>query len=246
MRFFGRVEYDGTRYGGWQYQPNCLSIQQVLEEAFGVVLRDKCPITGAGRTDAGVHARGQGLHFDAPETTDIKRLNLSVNALLPSDIAVYDIQPAESEFHARYSALSRKYTYYFSQRKSPLNHNRVWPLYYTIDWDKVGRELENVIGTHDFTAFCSSGSGSSSAVCTVSDARLASGRGLCMFTIEADRFVYKMVRSLVGTLVDIGRGRLKDDLESILASKDRSRAGGTAPAAGLVLEWVSYSQKVAS
>lgn len=245
MRFFCRVEYDGTRYGGWQYQPNCLSIQQVLEDTFATVLRQPCPVTGAGRTDAGVHARGQGLHFDAPGSIDVKRVAHSVNALLPSDVAIYDLRPVEDSFHARYSALSRKYIYYFSDRKNPLNNNRVWMLYYDMDWAKVEQEIRCLVGTHDFSAFCASGSGSSSAICTVTDARIES-EGYRRFTIEANRFIYKMVRSLVGTLIDIGRGRLTDTLESILASKDRSRIGETAPASGLVLEWVSYSREISS
>ncbi len=246
MRYFCRVEYEGTRYGGWQYQPNCVSVQQVLEEVLSVVLRSPTSITGAGRTDAGVHARGQGMHFDAPVGIDIRKTILSVNSLLPSDIAVYDLQPVSDEFHARYWALSRKYTYYFSDRKNPLNHKRVWMLYYNVDWDKVSQEALSLRGTHDFAAFCASGSDSSNTLCSVTDVQLSCRNGIRMFSIEANRFIYKMVRSLVGTLVDIGRGRLSDSLEAIVASKDRNRVGETAPASGLVLEWVSYSPEACS
>jgi tRNA pseudouridine38-40 synthase len=241
MRYFFRVEYDGTRYCGWQSQPVGVSVQQLIEEALTVALRAPCPVVGAGRTDAGVHARGQGAHFDAPGAVDAERLTASVNALLPPDIAVYGMAPARPDFHARYCAVSRRYIYYFSGRKSPLWHNRAWRAQYPIDWGRVALEAKSIVGRHDFTAFCASGADSRDRVCEVSRAELSPlGGGMTAFTVEADRFVYKMVRSLVGTLVDIGRGRLDASLGSILASRDRGLAGETAPAWGLVLEWVGY------
>jgi tRNA pseudouridine38-40 synthase len=241
MRYFFRVEYDGTRFCGWQNQPNGFSVQQLIEEALTVALRAPCPIVGAGRTDAGVHARGQGAHFDAPEAVDVERLTLSLNALLPPDIAVYGMAPAGDGFHARFSAVSRRYIYYFTDRKSPLCRKRAWAAYYPIDWGRIALEAKRIVGRHDFTAFCSSGADSDDKVCEVSLAELSPVcGGMRAFTIEANRFVYKMVRSLVGTLVDIGRGRLNASLGDIIASRDRGMAGETAPARGLVLEWVGY------
>ncbi|MDR0330126.1 MAG: tRNA pseudouridine(38-40) synthase TruA [Chitinispirillales bacterium] len=243
MRYFFRVEYDGTRFGGWQYQPNSICVQQLIEEALTVVLRAPCSVVGAGRTDAGVHARAQGAHFDAPEGADVDtgRLTASLNALLPPDIAVYGMSPARPDFHARYGAVSRRYKYYFSDRKNPLNYKRVWMMYYPIDWGRVDLEAKHILGRHDFTTFCSSGADSDNKECDVTLASLsARGDGVRVFTIEANRFVYKMVRSLVGTLVDIGRGRIEGPLDALIAACDRERAGETAPACGLVLEWVGY------
>jgi tRNA pseudouridine38-40 synthase len=241
MRYFFRVEYDGTRYCGWQIQPGGFSVQQLIEEALAVVLRVPCPVVGAGRTDAGVHARAQGAHFDAPETVDAGRLTVSLNALLPHDIAVYGMVPVGPEFHARYSAVFRRYIYYFSDRKSPLCYKRAWMAYYPIDWERAALEAGHIIGRHDFTAFCASGADSEDKVCDVSFAAFSHrGDGVRAFTIEANRFVYKMVRSLVGTLVDIGRGRLNASMDAIIASRNRGMVGETAPACGLVLERVGY------
>lgn len=241
MRYFCRVEYDGTRFGGWQYQPNSVSVQQILEETLSVALRTACTVTAAGRTDAGVHARGQGIHFDVCEKIDTVSVEASLNGLLPPDIAVYGLKSVRDDFHARYSAVSRVYKYCITQKKTPLMLKRVWPVYYKIEWDKVEREIKSLMGVHDFTTFCSSGTDSKNMECNISAVSLSSNEnGIKTFTIEANRFIYKMIRSLVGTLVDIGRGRITDSLQAVIASKDRNRAGATAPACGLTLEWVGY------
>jgi len=240
MRYFFRVEYDGTGYSGWQRQRNAPSIQEALENAFTTASRVPCRITGAGRTDAGVHARAQGAHVDLDEKTDIREIELSVNALLPSAIAVYHLQPADEAFHARFSALSRRYRYYLCHRKRPLLFNRVWMVFYEVDWKLVEQTLTALPGTHDFSAFCAAGSSVRHARCTVTHASLADEGDLKVVTIEANRFVYTMVRSIVGTLIDIGRGHLSCSLADLLTGRDRKRAGMTAPACGLVLDNVFY------
>jgi tRNA pseudouridine38-40 synthase len=169
----------------------------------------------------------------------------SLNALLPHDIAVYGMAAVSPDFHARYSASSRVYKYYFSDRKSPMNHKRAWMIYYPIDWERVSREIKCLSGPRDFTAFCSSGADSKSMICDISFADVSTHEGgMRIFTIKANRFIYKMVRSLAGTLVDIGRGRIDDSMDSIINSKDRNRVGETAPACGLALEWVDYPEGV--
>ncbi|MCL2690285.1 MAG: tRNA pseudouridine(38-40) synthase TruA [Chitinispirillia bacterium] len=241
MRYFCRVEYDGTRFGGWQYQPNSVSVQQILEETLSVVMRAPCTVTAAGRTDAGVHARGQGIHFDVCEEINTAAAESSLNGLLPPDIAVYGLRSVRDDFHARYSAVSRKYKYCISQKKSPLLQKRVWPVFYKIDWDRVEREIKSLMGIHDFTTFCSSNTDCKSMECNISSASLSCNENdVKIFTIEANRFIYKMIRSLAGTLVDIGRGYITDSMQAIIDAKDRNRAGATAPACGLTLEWVSY------
>jgi tRNA pseudouridine38-40 synthase len=242
VRYFCRVEYRGTNYGGWQVQPDNNSIQAELEQAFSVVSRTACKVIGAGRTDAGVHARGQGMHIDLPETIDPVRCLRSVNALLPDDIAIYNLQMVDDSFHARFSAVERCYKYYLVERKMPLHQKRVSVVTYDIDWKCVAAAIPALIGAHDFSAFCASGCSAKSMLCTVTHASLKKENHMQVFTIKADRFIYKMVRSIVGTLLDIGRGRITTPLESIIASENRERVGDTASPDGLVLEQVTYKE----
>jgi tRNA pseudouridine38-40 synthase len=243
MRYFCRVSYDGTSFCGWQRQPEGGSVQQCLESAAATVLRRSVAITGAGRTDAGVHARAQGAHFDVDGCiTDIGRFTRSVNGVLPPEVAVYRVTEVPSSFHARYSAVRRSYRYTICLRKSPLLLGRAWHVGYGIDWRKLADEVTALRGEHNFAAFCAAGSGCATAVCTVSSASIEP-EGECMvFSIEANRFVYKMVRSIVGTLIDIGRGEIPMTLGMVIDSKDRSLAGVTAPPCGLVLDNVVYTE----
>ncbi len=201
MRYFCRVSYDGTRFGGWQVQPDAISIQQQLEEKAAIVLRRPVSFTGAGRTDAGVHAKAQGAHFDYEGDIDLQRFTGSMNALLSDDIAIYNVKKVGPSFHARFSALRRSYRYYFCHRKSPLLMRRAWPVTYAVDWGKIMAEVTALLGEHDFSSFCAAGSSNKTALCRVLAASIEYERECMVFSIEADRFVYKMVRSIVGTLI---------------------------------------------
>ena len=242
MRYFFRVEYDGSGYGGWQRQPNARSIQEMVENALSTVLRSPVAVTGAGRTDAGVHALALGVHFDHQGIDDLGRFEQSINGLLPYDIAIFNLQCVEDSFHARFSANSRRYRYYFISRKHPLYNKRAWVVNYSIDWEKVRQNMNALEGTRDFAVFCASGSGAGHTICTVKEVSLESENDFVVFTIEANRFIYKMVRSIVGTLIDIGRGKLNLTMDEIIASRDRKLAGTTAPPYGLVLENVTYTE----
>lgn len=244
MRYFFLVEYNGANYGGWQRQTNATSIQETLERAFTIALRKPIVVHGAGRTDAGVHARAMGAHIDCDTPPDARRLVLSVNALLPRDIAISDFRPVSGAFDARFSARRRWYGYYMVTRKEPLRAGQAWMLFYELDWSKMRDEMEALRGRHDFSAFCASGSNAVSKECTVEQVTLQTKGALIKFTIAADRFIYTMVRSIVGTLVDIGRGKITEPLATILASKNRRRAGETAPACGLFLERVEYTHEI--
>jgi tRNA pseudouridine38-40 synthase len=239
-RYFFRVEYDGTRYGGWQSQKNAKSVQETIVTAFSTVVREKCSITGAGRTDAGVHARGQGAHIDLETPLDTRKCELSVNAVLPSDISIYHLQSVPPDFHARYWPKKRRYIYSIALRKKPLLLKKVWMVFYNVDWDKVRLNIAELEGKHDFTAFCAKGSNAKTMTCTIKRAELTKTTDGYSFEIEADRFLYKMVRTIVGTLIDIGRGKIASSMKDIIESKDRSEAGETAPACGLVLDYVEY------
>jgi tRNA pseudouridine38-40 synthase len=240
MRYFFRVEYDGARYGGWQSQTNAPSIQETIVKAFSVVTREECAVTGAGRTDAGVHARAQAAHIDLAAPIKPNACELSVNALLPDDIAIYNLQPAPDSFHARYSPKRRRYIYHFALRKMPLLYKKVWMVFYRVNWQRIREELPALLGSHDFSAFCAAGSSAKTKICTIQRAELLQTPYGYAFTIEADRFLYKMVRTIVGTLIGIGRGKITRPLGEIVASKDRTCAGETAPACGLVLDYVEY------
>jgi tRNA pseudouridine38-40 synthase len=240
MRYFFRVEYDGTRYGGWQSQTNAVSVQDTVARAFTTVVREKCSVTGAGRTDAGVHARAQGAHVDLVSPIDMRKCELSVNAVLPDDISIYHLQQVPADFNARYSAKKRRYIYYMTLRKKPLSFKKIWMVFYDVDWNKVRSAVTVLHGKHDFTAFCAKGSGAKTMTCTVFGAHITPIADGYAFVIEADRFLYKMVRTVIGTLIDIGRGKITEPMKEIIESKDRKHAGETAPACGLVLDYVEY------
>jgi tRNA pseudouridine38-40 synthase len=239
-RYFFRVEYDGTAYHGWQRQTNGISVQQLLESAITTVTRQPCVVSGGGRTDAGVHALRQGAHVDLTGTFDMHTLQRSINAVLPPDIAVHGVQPAPAGFHARFSAVERHYRYTVVRRKTPLQRDQAWLMTFPVDWERVRAGFAATLGTHDFSAFCAAGSSVEEPVCTVRKAGLEQVGDQWVFSIAANRFVYRMVRSIVGTAVHIGRGGIDDTMEAILRSCDRSRAGPSAPARGLVLYDVVY------
>ena len=244
MRWFCRVEYRGTDFAGWQMQRGGNeSVQSAIERALATVLRSNIAIMGAGRTDAGVHGRAQGMHFDAPDSIDVLKRAKSINSVLPHGIVLYNFQQVDEDFHARYSARERRYVYTIARRKSPLRHGLSWRVDYTLDWDRMINEAKSILGKHDFTTFCASRTETVNMVCDVREARFEIFEDYATFTIAADRFIYKMVRSLVGTLVDMGRNEIALSMEELIAAKDRSKAGNTAPPEGLVLDFVAYDKE---
>ena len=240
------IEYDGLPFSGWQIQPEHPSVQASIEDALEVVLKQRPEVVGSGRTDAGVHARGQVAHFDADSAVDTVRLRRSLNGLLPGAVAVVALEETSDEFHARYDARSRRYRYYVTGVPTALDRQRRWLLRPVPDFDRMNAAAESLIGKHDFDSFCIAKSETKNRVCTIYSAmwvreETPTGRSDWYFEIEGDRFLHGMVRAIVGTIVDVGRGkRAVSDIEGILAEKDRRAAGPAAPAHGLVLERVSY------
>jgi len=247
VRYFFRVEFDGTNYAGWQIQPGEKTVQGALNDACRVLTRQSCSVVGAGRTDAGVHARRMGCHVDIDgENLESQNTIRSLNGLLPADIAVSEFRPVSDLCHARYSACMRSYRYYFTEQKKPLWQGRVWDIRkYTIDWDLFSEEMKLLHGTHDCSAFCAAGTETVNMECDISFVSLEKNNDdLYVFTIQANRFVYRMVRSIVGTLIDISRGyKTKVSIEDILKSGNRKNIGVVAPAAGLVLDDVIYPEE---
>ena len=237
------IEYDGTGFRGWQVQPDGPTVQGELEAALSVALRQPVAVVGSGRTDAGVHARGQVAHVVTDAAPDTRRLQARLRGLLPPSIAVLDAAPAPAGFHARFDAVRRTYHYHVSDGPRALDAGWRVPLVRFPDVEAMNDAARAVLGEHEFSSFCRTRSETTNRVCRVAYARWVpeARAGDWRFEIAADRFVHGMVRAIVGTLLEIGRGRrAASDLPDILAARDRRAAGPAAAAHGLVLHHVAY------
>ncbi|GAB5537271.1 MAG: tRNA pseudouridine(38-40) synthase TruA [Rubricoccaceae bacterium] len=237
------IEYDGTEFHGWQIQPGQRTVQGELEAALATALRQPVDVLGSGRTDAGVHARGQVAHIRTETAPDRHRLRAQLRGLLPPSISVHQIELASDGFHARFDASRRTYHYHVSD--TPRALDRFWrvPLVPFPDIDLMNAAAEALLGEHEFSSFCRTRSETTNRVCCVDRARWVPDprAGDWRFEIAADRFVHGMVRAVVGTLLEIGRGRrAPDTIPPILNAHDRRAAGPAAPARGLVLHHVAY------
>jgi tRNA pseudouridine38-40 synthase len=235
------IEYDGTDFAGWQIQPSERTVQGEMEKVLTTILGKKTELVGSGRTDSGVHAFGQVANFKVGGEVDPTKLLHSLNSMLPHDIVIRELSEVPKDFHARYSAISRIYSYRIHLGRSALNHRHVWELPYDLQLEELKWCAEAIRGEHDFTSFCVAKSQKEDCSCEVMVADWKEvGREL-LFHIEADRFLHTMVRSLVGTMVEVGRGFLpKEEFGEIVMLKDRTEAGPTAPAKGLCLVAVRY------
>lgn len=242
MRYFVTFSYDGGRYHGWQIQPNGDSVQAQLQRGLSLLLREEITVTGAGRTDAGVHARMMVAHFDYPETLDGRQLTYKLNKLLPCDIAVDSVHQVADDLHARFSATSRMYRYYLHTAKDPFLRNTSCELHYPLDFDKMNQAARLLLDYEDFGAFCKAHADVKTTLCKVTDAQWhQTGSYTWYFEIRANRFLRNMVRAVVGTLIDVGRGRLTlEDFQRVVEGKKRTEAGESMPAHALFLEDITY------
>lgn len=237
------VAYDGTAYHGFQRQANAITIQQVLEERLAQVFGHQLKITGAGRTDAGVHAYGQVVNFNTTGTIPTDRIPLAAKGLLPSDIVICAAENVPGEFHARASARSKTYIYrvYQGSVPDPFLRNYAWNNPKALDTAAIHDAMGNIVGTHDFSAFRAAGGPPVNPVRTILAASCRQQENIIEFSFRGTGFLYHMVRNLVGTLIDVGRGKLSSaGFTQILAAGDRSQAGVTAPPQGLYLKEVFY------
>jgi len=237
------LEYDGTDYHGWQLQPNARTLQGVLEGALATVLREPVRLAAAGRTDAGVHALGQVATFRTERVVDPRELRKSLNALTPSDVAVREVAPAAEGFDARRHATARVYEYRIWNQpwRSAFWHRFTWHVPRSLDVRAMRAAAAAIAGEHDFSAFRAADCEAEGPVRRVTHSGLTEAENLLVYRIEANAFLKHMVRAIVGTLVEVGTGALAPEaMGEILASRDRARAGPTAPPQGLVLVAVAY------
>ena len=237
------VEYDGAKYFGWQFQKGQASIQDEIEKALFTIFKKKIKITGSGRTDTGVHARNQIVHLDIPDY-DLYKLRRSLNGLLQKDIVVKDIQNSAPGFHARFDAAARRYRYYISQESTAINRNYVWQVNFPLNITLMQMGCERIRLNRDFQAFCKKGSDVKHYRCDIFESKWFFFENLLVYEIKANRFLHGMVRAIVGTLIDLGRGKISlNELDKIIESKDRTLIKLTAPPQGLVLEEVIYTDQ---
>ena len=249
MRYFIELSYDGAAYCGWQRQPDAPTVQQALEKALSTLLRQEIEVVGAGRTDTGVNASYYVAHFDCENgVKDCAQLVYKLNLILPQDIAVKRVREVTPEAHARFDAVEREYTYYISQRKNPFRRYSAWQYYVPLDVERMNEASATLLDYDDFTSFAKLNSNNKTNICRVVKAewrRAEWDEDLLIFTIRADRFLRNMIRAIVGTLVDVGRGRYTvEEFRDILHSHDLSRSSAGAPAVGLFLSDVEYSENV--
>lgn len=237
------IEYDGTNYNGWQTQEDKNTIQDTVESALKVLTNEETKLVGASRTDSGVHALGQVANFMTSSNISVEKYPNALNSVLPKDIVIKKAEDVSENFHSRYDSKGKTYRYVILNSKYPsaLNRNFSYFYPYYLDVKAMQEACEYIIGTHDFSAFKASGGSSKTSIRTVHKAEIIKKSENIYFYITGDGFLYNMVRIIIGTLLEVGRGKIRPkDMEYIILSRDRKRAGKTAPAHGLYLMEVLY------
>ena len=249
MRYFLRFAYDGTAFHGSQRQPNGVTVQETMEQALAMIFREPIPLTFAGRTDAGVHAREMYAHFDISEEAmrrEAERLVFRLNGILPDSIAIFDIYPVTDDAHARFSAVRRTYEYHIVDHKDPFLCQQATRVRPGLDFDAMNEAAQLLIGKQDFASFCRTNTDVKTTICDLTHAEWKQlGNGHAVFTIAADRFLRNMVRAVVGTLFEVGRGKMtKEQFAEVITQHNRCAAGDSAPAEGLFLVQIDYPQEL--
>lgn len=246
QRYFAKLSFKGTRYFGWQIQPGHITVQEVLETTFSTFFRQRVAMTGAGRTDTGVHASRYVAHFEAGNLPDeLSDLVFKLNRFLPGDISIHSIIPVHPDAHARFSAISRTYQYFITRVKDPFCSDTAYLCLWPLDVESMNQAASLLLNNHDFTSFSKLHSDVKSNICKVEYARWEQADNKLVFTITADRFLRNMVRAVAGTLLEVGKGKLSvPDFEEIILKKNRNVAGTSAPALGLILTEVKYPEGI--
>ena len=245
MRYFIRLSYAGTHYHGWQSQPDAVSIQQSIEKALSLILRFPTKITGAGRTDAGVHAREMFAHFDTDNEINPVDLRYKLNSFLPKDIAIHNIIRVTDEAHARFDALQRSYQYYIHREKNPFLQDYSWYYQKDLDVEMMNKAAKALLFYDDFQSFSKTRTDVKTYICHIEEAYWKPTDEQLIFHITADRFLRNMVRAIVGTLINVGLHKINiNDFIKIIEAKDRSKAGFSVPAHGLFLSKIVYPDEI--
>lgn len=241
MRYCISLAYNGTRFNGWQIQPNAISVQETIEKELSKVLQEQISLVGAGRTDTGVHASCYYAHFDINQQFDTKDIVYKLNKMLPPDIVIYSLNEVSNEYHARFGAKSRTYIYTLTTIKNPFAIETAWLYPYKIDLDIMNKAAAVLMNYIDFTSFSKLHTDVANNNCTITFAKWEQVGNTITFTITANRFLRNMVRSITGTLLDVGQGKITiEDFEKIIESKNRQNAGQSIPAHGLCLVDIGY------
>ena len=244
MRFFIEISYRGTNYHGWQVQPNNITIQAVINKALTTILKEEIFVTGAGRTDAGVHANQMYAHFDTTKTFEIDKLIFRLNQFLAKDITIHKIIKVSDDANCRFDAKNRTYRYFIINQKNSFIED-AFLIFKSLDLEKMRESCKFLVGKHDFTSFTKKHSQTHTNFCKVEYADWIFLDNQLIFEIKADRFLWNMVRSIVGTLLQVGEKKIRPSfVKDILAKKDRSLAGKTVPAHALFLYKIEYSNKI--
>lgn len=248
MRYFIKFSYLGTDFHGSQRQPNGITVQETMEQAFNMIFREEIPLTFAGRTDAGVHAREMYAHFDLSNShlPIASNLVFRLNGILPNSIAIHDIVPVTDEAHARFTAKSRTYQYHIVDHKNPFLHDLATRVRPGLDFDAMNEAAKYLIGKQDFASFCRSNTDVKTTICDLTYAHWeVKENGHAVFTITADRFLRNMVRAVVGTLFEVGRGKMTiEQFAEVITQHTRTAAGDSAPAEGLYLTQILYPEEI--
>lgn len=244
-RYFIYLSYNGANYCGWQIQPNGMSVQEMIQDKLSILLRSITSIVGAGRTDAGVHARMMAAHFDTDREIETVDLTDRLNRMLPFDIAIHNIRQVKDDAHARFDAKSRLYRYYTTFEKDPFLHPFFMKLHKGLDIEMMNKCANILFEYKDFTSFSKLHTDVKTNNCDIKIAQWEQNDQGLIFTIKADRFLRNMVRSIVGTLLEAGRGKINEEgIRQIIEAKDRSAAGTSAPAHALFLEEIEYDSDI--
>ncbi|WP_282112976.1 tRNA pseudouridine(38-40) synthase TruA [Maribacter stanieri] len=245
MRFFIQFSYFGKAYHGWQYQPNAITVQEVLEKGMSKLLNVPISLMGAGRTDTGVHAKVMYAHFDVNSLDNIPEYIFRLNSFLPSDIAVDRIFEVKDDAHARFHATSRTYEYHITKKKDPFSSDLAHFIKKELDLEQMNMAANLLLGKKDFECFSKSNTDVFTNICDLQKAEWTLENNTFVFTITADRFLRNMVRAIVGTLLNVGLGKYSADyVNTILKSKDRTKAGVSVPAKGLYLTSIVYPNTI--
>ena len=245
MKYFLEISYNGSTFHGWQFQPNAITVQETIENALKTLLKEEIKIVGAGRTDTGVHAKHMCAHFDYSKEFELGELKNNLNSFLNQEIYIKDIYRVDKEAHARFSATSREYEYYISLVKDVFNYETSHFIQQDLNIEKMNQAISIIKDYEDFEAFSKSKTDVKTYLCNIISCSIIEKENILIFRIKANRFLRNMVRAIVGTILEVGLGKISpEEVQNIIKSKDRSKAGTSMPAHALFLTKIEYPSNI--